>query len=56
MCIRDSFFTIDAGPQVKIICNSEDKDLIRKKLSGKPYIIDLLEANIGSGARLVDED
>ena len=52
----DLFFTIDAGPQVKIICNSEDKDLIRKKLSGKPYIIDLLEANIGSGARLVDED
>ena len=55
MCIRDSFYTVDAGPQVKIICKPEDKELIKDRLINKPYVTKLVEANIGNGARVIDE-
>ena len=51
----DLFFTVDAGPQVKIICNPEDKELIKNRLVNKPYVMKLVEANIGLGARVIDE-
>ena len=49
------FFTVDAGPQVKIVCKPEDKELIKDRLINKPYVIKLVEANIGNGARVIDE-
>jgi len=51
----DLFFTVDAGPQVKIICKPEDKELIKDRLINKPYVMSLVEANIGLGARIIDE-
>jgi len=51
----DLFFTVDAGPQVKIVCKTEDKDIIKAKFSNKPYVIKLVEANIGLGARVIHE-
>ena len=49
------FFTVDAGPQVKIICKPKDKELIKDRLINKPYVTKLVEANIGNGARVIDE-
>ena len=49
------FFTVDAGPQVKIVCKPEDKELIKDRLIDKPYVMTLVEANIGLGARIIDE-
>ena len=49
------FFTVDAGPQVKIICKPEDKELIKDRLINKSYVTNLVEANIGNGARVIDE-
>ena len=51
----DLFFTIDAGPQVKIVCKPEDKDLIKTNFSNKPYVTKIVEANIGLGARVIYE-
>ena len=51
----DLFFTVDAGPQVKIVCKPEDKELIKDRLIDKPYVMTLVEANIGLGARIIDE-
>tara|TARA_B100001250_G_scaffold208861_1_gene179277 strand:- start:1245 stop:2234 length:990 start_codon:yes stop_codon:yes gene_type:complete len=51
----DLFFTVDAGPQVKIVCNQEDKESIKDRLINKPYVMKLVEANIGLGARVIDE-
>ena len=51
----DLFFTVDAGPQVKIVCKTEDRDLIKSKFSNKSYVMKIVEANIGLGARVIDE-
>ena len=51
----DLFFTIDAGPQVKIVCKPDDKDLIKTNFSNKPYVTKIVEANLGLGARVIYE-
>ena len=51
----DLLFTVDAGPQVKIVCNPDNRDLIKESLKSKPYIMKLIEAKIGSGARVINE-
>jgi len=51
----DLFFTVDAGPQVKIVCKPEDKKLIQDRLINKSYVMKLVQANIGNGARVIDE-
>jgi len=51
----DLFFTVDAGPQVKIVCKPDDKDLIKTKFSNRSYVTRVLEANIGLGARVIHE-
>ena len=51
----DLFFTVDAGPQVKIVCKPEDKDLVKTNFSNKPYVKKIVQANIGLGARVIHE-
>ena len=51
----DLFHTVDAGPQVKIICKTEDSGLIQKRISSLPSVRQTLLANIGYGARVVNE-
>jgi len=51
----DLFFTVDAGPQVKIVCKPEDKDLVKTNFSNKPYVKKIVQANIGFGARVIHE-
>jgi len=51
----DLFHTVDAGPQVKIICKTEDSSLIQKRISSLPSVRQTLVANIGYGARVTNE-
>lgn len=49
------FYTIDAGPNVHVICPIEVMDDINKKLSAIPGVLEVRTASVGRGARLVDE-
>jgi len=51
----DLFYTVDAGPQVKIICKTEDNHLIQERVSNLPSVRQTLVANIGYGARVINE-
>ena len=51
----DLFYTVDAGPQVKVVCNPDNKDLIKESLKNKSYALKVIETKIGSGARVIDE-
>jgi len=49
------FYTIDAGPQVKIICKAQHADQVISEMKSIPNIQDIIEVNIGQGARLTNE-
>ena len=51
----DLFYTVDAGPQVKIICTTENNNLINDRVSRLPSVKQTLIANIGYGARVINE-
>ena len=51
----DLFYTVDAGPQVKIICKKENKNLINERVLSLPSVKRTLIANIGYGARVINE-
>jgi diphosphomevalonate decarboxylase len=51
----DCYFTMDAGPQVKILCLKKDIPLITKRISDLPEVQKLFICHPGEGARLVDE-
>jgi diphosphomevalonate decarboxylase len=48
-----AFFTIDAGPQVKVLCVPDDEPRVVEALSGIPGVESLLVSGIGAGATLV---
>ncbi|HRS02345.1 MAG TPA: diphosphomevalonate decarboxylase [Bacteroidota bacterium] len=48
------FFTIDAGPQVKIITIPEESDKILKKIKDLNNILKLYVVNLGSGATILE--
>jgi len=47
------FFTIDAGPQVKAICEPGAADRVRQALGQIPGVVELLSCGLGDGARVV---
>ena len=49
------FHTIDAGPQVKIICKAQHADQVISEMKSIPNMQDIIEVNIGQGARLTNE-
>jgi diphosphomevalonate decarboxylase len=49
------FYTIDAGPQVKIICKAKHADQVISEMKSIPNIQDIIEVNLGQGARLINE-
>ena len=49
------FYTIDAGPQVKIICKAKYTDQVISEMKSIPNIQDIIEVDIGQGARLINE-
>ena len=50
-----AWFTIDAGPHVKVMCAPADAPRVAAALGAVPGVLRVLEARPGDGARLVDE-
>jgi len=48
------FFTIDAGPQLKAICDPASSDLVASALAGIPGVIEVVRCGLGDGARVVE--
>lgn len=46
------FFTIDAGPQVKAVCVSEDAATVAGALREIPGVIDVIETGLGAGVEI----
>ena len=51
-----AFFTIDAGPQVKVICLPGDQPRVVDALSNTGGVDNVLTSGIGAGAALVNRD
>jgi diphosphomevalonate decarboxylase len=49
------YFTIDAGPQVKVLCLENEVEEILRRLRSLREERDLLVSSPGEGARLTDE-
>ncbi len=50
------FYTIDAGPQVKIICDPSSSNAIKEKIIEKTDVIEIIHAGIGGPPRVVNEN
>lgn len=46
------FFTIDAGPQVKVVCNQGDSASIRQALSEVPGVLDIRTSRVGGAPEI----
>lgn len=51
----EAYFTIDAGPQVKVLAAPGDASRVRDALRAVPGVERVIESGLGSGARLVGE-
>jgi len=51
----ECYFTIDAGPQVKIICLKKDVPEIKKRLKNIEGIKRIIVSKSGKGVRLIDK-
>ena len=49
------FFTVDAGPQVKAICEPEAADTVADALAEVPGVTEILRSGLGPGAVCIDE-
>jgi diphosphomevalonate decarboxylase len=49
-----AFFTIDAGPHVKVLCAARDAEPIAGALAEVPGVLRTLAAAPGPGARVVE--
>jgi len=50
-----AYFTIDAGPHVKVLCLPEHADEIEKALAETPGVLRTLVTSPGRGARILQE-
>ena len=46
-------FTLDAGPNVHIICTGDYVERVKEKLINMPGVIDILVSSVGEGARII---
>jgi diphosphomevalonate decarboxylase len=49
------FFTIDAGPQVKVFCLSDAVETVEAVLRTTPGVVRTLRTGVGDGARLISK-
>lgn len=49
------FFTIDAGPQVKAVCEEQDMAAVQAALSATPGVQEIMTTGLGSAARVVSQ-
>ena len=50
------FYTIDAGPQIKIICDPKSTDTIKDTIAQKTDVIDIIHTGLGGSPRIIDEN
>jgi len=50
------FFTIDAGPQVKAVCEPADEARVRDALAATAGVEEILASGLGAGAARIDDD
>ncbi len=48
------YFTIDAGPQVKAICQPEDVSIVQETLEQIDVGMQVIETGLGSGVELIE--
>jgi diphosphomevalonate decarboxylase len=48
------FFTIDAGPQLKAICEPGAADRVARALAEIPGVVEIIRCGLGDGARVVE--
>ena len=51
---RELFFTVDAGPQVKAVCEARHTRAVRDLLRAQPGVQDTVTVGLGGGATLVN--
>ena len=51
----ESYYTIDAGPNVKVMCTKGNEAAVASKLKSLPFVKEVIPTQPGPGARLVDE-
>jgi diphosphomevalonate decarboxylase len=49
------FFTVDAGPQAKAVCEPEAFDRVAAELSAIPGVSRVMASGLGEGARVVND-
>ncbi|MEJ2127359.1 MAG: diphosphomevalonate decarboxylase [Woeseiaceae bacterium] len=50
------FFTIDAGPQLKAICEPGVANRVREQLAATPGVEQVMMSGLGGGARVIESD
>ncbi len=50
-----AWFTMDAGPNVHVICGPGDEEAVAAALAGLPRVISLLRDRVGTGPRSIEE-
>ena len=50
------FFSVDAGPQVKAICEPGVETEVASALAAEPGVLRVVTSPLGGGARLADAD
>ena len=50
------FYTIDAGPQVKIICEPKSSEVIKERIMKETDINKIIHARIGESPRVINEN
>ena len=55
-CGHMLFYTIDAGPQVKIICDPKSSEVIKKRMMEETDINEIIHTRIGESPRVINEN
>ena len=50
------FYTNDAGPQIKIICDPKSANTIKDTISLRTDVIDIIHTGLGGSPRIIDEN
>lgn len=51
----EAYFTIDAGPQVKVLCEPENVPAVKNALENSRQVLRIIETGLGGGAVLVKD-
>lgn len=49
-----AYFTIDAGPQVKVLCRPDDAERVEETMRGVPGVVRTLSSSLGPGVRVLE--